>query len=138
LGNIQADEAAKNRYEKVPFWDKLCIKKGEKMGCNKCSEKFVLSEAESKIFFVSEHEELVRKSRIFIMSLGYDVHKLHDLNYIVVENPKVFSSPTSMRSKGILTPLNLPTSNSISWESTTGLTTKRFWGQNRCSDISTS
>ena len=60
------------------------------MGCNKCAEKFVLSEAESKIFFVSEHEELVRKSRIFIMSLGYDVHKLHDLNYIVVENPKVF------------------------------------------------
>ena len=91
----------------MPFWDKLCTKKGEKMGCNKCSEKFVLSEAESKIFFVSEHEELVRKSRIFIMSLGYDVHKLHDLNYIVVENPKVFFESNIDAIKGHFNTLEL-------------------------------
>ncbi|MDY0117714.1 MAG: EAL domain-containing protein [Sulfurimonadaceae bacterium] len=60
------------------------------MGCTKCIEKFELSQKESKIFFVSEFEELVRKSRMFIMDMGFDVLKLHDLNYIVVPNPKLF------------------------------------------------
>lgn len=60
------------------------------MGCTKCTEKFLLPTEESKIFFVSEFEELVRKSRMFIMDMGFDVLKLHDLNYIVVPNPKLF------------------------------------------------
>lgn len=58
--------------------------------CTKCNEQIGFKETNSKIYFVSEYNELMSKSRIFLMKLGIDVLKIHDLHYINVENTKEF------------------------------------------------
>lgn len=60
------------------------------MKCNKCNEQIGFSRKGSKIYFISEHDELMSKSRIFLMKLGLDVHKVHDLHYIKVDDTKDF------------------------------------------------
>lgn len=60
------------------------------MSCKQCEATFTLEAVPAKIFFVSQFEELVTKSKIFFMNQGYDLHKLHDLHYIQVDNCKEF------------------------------------------------
>ncbi|WP_321467752.1 EAL domain-containing protein [Halarcobacter sp.] len=60
------------------------------MACNKCNQKFGFENLPSKIYFISEYDELMSKSRIFLMKLGLDVYKVHDLHYIKTENTKEF------------------------------------------------
>lgn len=60
------------------------------MSCEKCTEKFVLENRAVKIFFISDVAELEAKLKIFLMKLGFDLEKLHDLTYLEVENEKEF------------------------------------------------
>jgi EAL domain-containing protein (putative c-di-GMP-specific phosphodiesterase class I) len=58
--------------------------------CDKCNEKLGFESLPSKIYFVSEFDELMAKSRIFLMKLGLNLFKIHDLHYIKVEDTKEF------------------------------------------------
>lgn len=60
------------------------------MACKKCTEKFELKSEKSKIYFLSEHSELTSKSRIFLMKLGIDLFKIHDLYFIKVDDTEEF------------------------------------------------
>lgn len=60
------------------------------MSCSKCTDKFILENKAVKIFFISEVEELASKMRIFLMKLGFDLQKLHDLVYIEVASEEQF------------------------------------------------
>jgi len=60
------------------------------MACNRCTEQFELKTTSSKIYFISKYDELMKKSRVFLMKLGLDIYKVHDLHYIKVENTKEF------------------------------------------------
>lgn len=60
------------------------------MSCLKCNEQLGFNEIPSKIYFLSQYDELMSKSRIFLMKLGIDVNKIHDLHYVNVENTKEF------------------------------------------------
>lgn len=60
------------------------------MGCTKCTQSYILEEKPSNIFFLSEFDELIQKSKHFAGTLGYDLYELHGLNYIRVENIKSF------------------------------------------------
>lgn len=44
------------------------------MPCVKCTEKFVLSNSPSKLYFISEFDELIRKINIFFKKLGLDAN----------------------------------------------------------------
>ena len=44
------------------------------MPCVKCTEKFVLSNSPSKLYFISEFDELIRKTNIFFKKLGLDAN----------------------------------------------------------------
>jgi len=60
------------------------------MSCSKCTDKFMLEDKAVKIFFISEVEELASKMRIFLMKLGFDLQKLHDLVYVEVASEEQF------------------------------------------------
>lgn len=60
------------------------------MSCDRCNEKFQLKTESAKIYFISEFIELMTKSRIFLMKLGLDLYKTHDIHYIKCENVKEF------------------------------------------------
>ena len=60
------------------------------MSCSKCTDKFILENKAVKIFFISEIEELASKMRIFLMKLGFDLQKLHDLVYVEVNSEEAF------------------------------------------------
>jgi len=60
------------------------------MSCSKCTDKFMLEDKAVKIFFISEVEELALKMRIFLMKLGFDLQKLHDLVYVEVSSEEQF------------------------------------------------
>ncbi len=60
------------------------------MGCTKCTQSYILEEKPSNIFFLSEFDELIQKSKHFAKKLDYDLYELHGLNYIRVEDIKSF------------------------------------------------
>jgi len=60
------------------------------MACNKCSEVFELRHKASKIYFMSEIDELIAKSKIFIKKLGLQEMEFSSINYIEVEDTKIF------------------------------------------------
>lgn len=62
------------------------------MSCSKCSEKFVLKKSGGILFFVSEIEELVRKSEQFLDKLKLDPENLNGLLSIRVNNVNEFFS----------------------------------------------
>lgn len=53
------------------------------MSCNRCNEKYELKECSSKIYFISEYTELMKKSKIFLMKLNIDLHKRHDIKLYI-------------------------------------------------------
>lgn len=44
------------------------------MPCIKCTEKFNLPATPSKLYFISEYDELIRKTHMFFKKLGLDVN----------------------------------------------------------------
>ncbi len=60
------------------------------MACKRCNERFNLENNSAKIYFISEYEELMAKSRAFLMKLGIDLFKIHDLFYLKTDNAKNF------------------------------------------------
>ena len=49
------------------------------MSCNKCSEKFILKNSDGIIFFISEIDELVRKSEQFLGKSNLNFENLQGL-----------------------------------------------------------
>ncbi|MCV6607071.1 MAG: hypothetical protein OIF32_02570 [Campylobacterales bacterium] len=60
------------------------------MSCNKCHEIFQIEELPSKIYFISEVDELIRKITLLFKKLGHDLYSVHGLKCIKTENPKSF------------------------------------------------
>jgi EAL domain-containing protein (putative c-di-GMP-specific phosphodiesterase class I) len=60
------------------------------MACKKCSEVFYLSNKPSKIYWMSELEELTLKSKIFIKKLGVEIFQNESVDYIKVWDTKEF------------------------------------------------
>jgi EAL domain-containing protein (putative c-di-GMP-specific phosphodiesterase class I) len=60
------------------------------MSCNKCNEVFELKHAPSKIYFMSEIDELIQKSKRFIKKFGLEVDQTNFMNYIEVDDAKGF------------------------------------------------
>lgn len=60
------------------------------MACDRCNEVFELKDEAAKIYFISQYDELMAKSRIFLMKLGVDVYKVHDMHYVKTQSAKEF------------------------------------------------
>ncbi len=60
------------------------------MGCTKCSQSYILEEKPSNIFFLSEFDELIQKSKLFAKNGQYELYDMHGLSYIRVDNIKSF------------------------------------------------
>ena len=60
------------------------------MSCNKCNEVFELKPIASKIYFMSEIEELTQKCKLFIKKLGFDFNEYNGITYIEIENTQTF------------------------------------------------
>ena len=60
------------------------------MSCNKCNEVFYLEHKAAKIYWMSEFEELSRKSKIFIEKNGFEVLENGGVSYIEVDDAKDF------------------------------------------------
>ena len=60
------------------------------MACTKCSEPFRVEAAPSKIYWVSEFDELMRKSLGFLKQLGYTLETDQGVPYVAVENGREF------------------------------------------------
>jgi len=62
------------------------------MSCTKCSEKFSLKNSDGIIFFISEIDELIQKSEIFLDKLSLKSENLNGLLSISTNNVKEFFS----------------------------------------------
>lgn len=62
------------------------------MSCTKCSEKFILQNSDGIVFFISDVDELVRKSEIFIEKVQLKSENLNGLVSVSVDNVKEFFS----------------------------------------------
>jgi len=60
------------------------------MSCQKCTEKFVLEKKPSTIYFISEFDELVSKSRVFLQKLRCDIRETNGLICVDVEDTELF------------------------------------------------
>ena len=60
------------------------------MQCNKCNEVFELKSQPSKLYWMSEIEELRYKSEKFIKEMGYVWHEYGGVHYIEVSDTKKF------------------------------------------------
>ena len=60
------------------------------MQCSKCHEVFALEEKPSKLYWMSEIEELNQKGEKFIQALGYSLQESGGVNFIEVEDTKSF------------------------------------------------
>jgi len=64
--------------------------KGIKMGCSQCNQLYLLEEKSAHLYFLSEFDELIQKSKIFLTGLDYKLTQLNGLNYTKVTNIKTF------------------------------------------------
>lgn len=62
------------------------------MSCNKCNEKFILKESFGIVFFISEIDELIRKSELFLEKIQYKSENVNGLLSVRVENVNCFFS----------------------------------------------
>ncbi len=60
------------------------------MSCTKCNEVFELYNVPSKIYFMSEIDELMQKSKEFLNNLQMEVKDISSINYIEVDDAKTF------------------------------------------------
>jgi len=60
------------------------------MSCNKCNEVFELKHTPSKIYFMSEIDELVEKIKVFFKELNIDLLQSNSISYIELEDSKDF------------------------------------------------
>ncbi len=60
------------------------------MGCTQCTQTYVLEEKTANLYFLSEFDELVQKTKIFLRGLDYELSQLNGLNYIKTDNIKAF------------------------------------------------
>jgi EAL domain-containing protein (putative c-di-GMP-specific phosphodiesterase class I) len=60
------------------------------MSCNKCSEVFELINSQSKLYWMSEIEEMTNKGKLFLTNLGMKVFENGGVHYIELENTKKF------------------------------------------------
>lgn len=62
------------------------------MACLECTQTYLLEEKGAHIYFLSEFDELVQKSKIFLNGLDYELAQLNGLNYTTIDNIKAFFS----------------------------------------------
>lgn len=60
------------------------------MPCNKCNDVFELYSTSSKLYWMSEIEELNRKGKLFLTNLGMEVYENGGIHFIELENTKKF------------------------------------------------
>lgn len=60
------------------------------MPCNRCDIKYEFSNKDSKIYFISEFDELIFKVKNFLKKLNIYYEKIENIIYIDVENTKEF------------------------------------------------
>lgn len=60
------------------------------MSCSKCSEVFELLHKPANIYFMSEIEELMLKSKLFIEKIGMQLNESNQINFIKVEDAHDF------------------------------------------------
>lgn len=60
------------------------------MSCNKCNELFELEPVWAKLYWMSEIEELLQKSHLFMKSIGYIFEEDAGVHYIELKSAKLF------------------------------------------------
>lgn len=60
------------------------------MGCSQCTQTYLLEDTSAHLYFLSEFDELIQKSKVFLHASNHELSQINGLNYIKVDNIKAF------------------------------------------------
>ncbi len=60
------------------------------MGCSQCAKTYLLEEKNAHLYFLSEFDELIEKSKIFLTGLNYELFQSNGLYYTKIDSIRSF------------------------------------------------